>query len=902
MSLRVRITVTFLACLLLACGVTAYIVFSLTRIESINSFHQLAVSQLERVEERIKTFLEPGAMSVSYLATLDLVKESGGKLTSYLDTVDTTTLYYENHPPHERLIYDEFLRTHNANHNFGLVFMANEDSQYAQAPEGHIKSAGYDPRIRSWYLEAMQDDNTITFTSPYLTTGGGMVCSIMTKTFDPAGQLLGLLGVDYSLQSLTDDLTGRQILQTGYLVLFDQNGQIIFDKNHPEYISMEPEDYPEIRKNMVMRPEEAFFATGSRGVREYIVTHTIDQLGWSIAVVFEESELLASAYSILTPILWTYGVVVMLAMIVVGFFSTSLSKPIEELTAVAVIVSKEAENITGELNTELSSKLKLSGSSESRRLGEAFQTMLNALQYRIETAVAANKAKSDFLSNMSHEMRTPMNAILGMTQIGKQSDSLQRKDYAFDKISGASNHLLGVINDVLDMSKIEADKMELHCQPFDFEQMMSKAASVNAFRMEEKRQLLTVWIDPQIPRRLIGDDHRLMQVLTNLLGNAMKFTPEDGRIRITATLAEQTGSDCRLKISVADTGIGISQEQQKRLFDSFTQAESDTSRKYGGTGLGLSISKHIVEMMNGRIWIESELEKGSTFLFDIMVQEAPDQPESSDSYRHLRALVIDHLPESRDCLVNILQQLTRAVDSALSIESAEELLRAEKYDICFVSGIPMSPDPSGVISRLRQAAPGCVLALIVTSTQWASGKDGALSLANECLIEPVFPSDVKACLTACIESSQETSTEAAEEKDYWAEGLAGRSILLVDDVEINREIVMALLEPLKLQIDSAVNGVEAVSLMNEAPYKYMLIFMDIQMPEMDGYEATRQIRALPAPWAKEIPIIAMTANAFKEDVEHCMAAGMNGHLAKPIDVGHVMDILRKFTGGEKSDR
>jgi signal transduction histidine kinase len=272
-------------------------------------------------------------------------------------------------------------------------------------------------------------------------------------------------------------------------------------------------------------------------------------------------------------------------------------------------------------------------------------------------AEAASRAKSDFLSNMSHEIRTPMNAIIGMTSIGRSADNSERKNYAFDKIGDASTHLLGVINDILDMSKIEANKLELSYEEFVFEKALKKVVDINNFRIDEKRQNLKVQIDHRIPRTLIGDDQRLTQVITNLMSNAVKFTPEGGDIHIDARLAGEENGLCTLQISVTDTGIGISREQQERLFSSFQQAESGTSRKFGGTGLGLVISKRIIEMMGGRIWIESETGRGSVFSFTIRAKRGALAQQSllppGVSWENLRLLVVDDDPDNSSISHNL---------------------------------------------------------------------------------------------------------------------------------------------------------------------------------------------------------------------------------------------------------
>ena len=391
------------------------------------------------------------------------------------------------------------------------------------------------------------------------------------------------------------------------------------------------------------------------------------------------------------------------------------------------------------------------------------------LESALEKAQAASLAKTNFLSNMSHEIRTPMNAIIGMTMIGKTAGDLEKKNYAFEKIDGAANHLLGIINDILEMSKIEAGKFELTAVEFNLEKLLQKVTGIISFPIDEKRQKFTMYLDKNIPPFLIGDEQRLAQVIANLLSNAVKFTPEGGFIHLDARLEEEAEDDIyTLKFMVKDTGIGISPEQKKRLFTSFEQAESSTSRKYGGTGLGLAISKRIVELMNGTIWIESELGKGASFFFTIKIRGSRDRQVEADN--------------------------------------------------------PPQDEP---------------------------------------VAAAVFP---------------------------------GRRLLLVEDVEINREIVMELLKPSQLEVDCAENGAEAVQKFTDQGGRYDLIFMDLQMPEMDGFEATRLIRALNLPNAQKVPIIAMTANVFREDIEKCLESGMDDHVGKPLDMGDIMKKLTFYLG------
>jgi len=386
-----------------------------------------------------------------------------------------------------------------------------------------------------------------------------------------------------------------------------------------------------------------------------------------------------------------------------------------------------------------------------------------------ETAERASAAKSEFLANMSHEIRTPLNGIIGMTTIGIRATSLEKKNYCLQKIEEASTHLIGIINDILDMSKIEANKLELAAAAFNFKDMVQRVVNVLHFRAEEKKLNFQMDIDADIPDALIGDDQRLMQVITNLVSNSIKFTPEDGFVRLSVRLAEEEYGVCTIQTDVTDSGIGISEEQQAKLFTSFQQADGSTARKFGGTGLGLAISKRLVEMMGGHIWIQSELGKGANFAFTVRLERCAEGQEQAP------------IPAADD---------TPSVD-----------------DVRF---------------------------------------------------------------------------------------LHGRRVLLAEDIALNREIVLTLLEPTGLAIDCAENGKDAVRMFKSAPQPYDLIFMDIQMPEMDGYTATRHIRALDIPAAKTVPIVAMTANVFSEDVARCLEAGMTDHVGKPLAFVTVLEKLRRY--------
>jgi two-component system, sensor histidine kinase and response regulator len=520
-------------------------------------------------------------------------------------------------------------------------------------------------------------------------------------------------------------------------------------------------------------------------------------------------------------------------------------------------------------------------------------------------AEAANRAKSTFLSTMSHEIRTPMNAIIGMVKIGKEAPGIERKDYCFMKIEDASNHLLGVINDILDMSKIEANKFELYPVEFELEKMLRRVVNVVNFRIDEKQQKFSAHIDRAIPRNLIGDDQRIAQVITNLLGNAIKFTPEKGSITLAVRLTQKLDNLCTLQFSVSDTGIGITPEQKEKIFQSFEQAESSTTRKYGGTGLGLAISKNIVEMMGGGISVESESGKGSTFTFTIQAMRGTEEKHGlladDINLKNVRVLAVDDDPDILAYFMDIAQRFGLSCDTALSGEKALDLISQKNgYHIYFIDWKMPGMDGIKLARKIKEHGQDKSVVIMISAAEWSTIAEEAKSAGvDKFLSKPLFPSTIAEVINEClgVDKQQAEQSHAAEIAGIFA----GRHLLLVEDVEINREIVLTLLEPTQLKIDCAENGAVAVKMFTGAPQKYDVIFMDVQMPEMDGYEATKRIRALEAETGSasnvhRVPIVAMTANVFKEDIEKCLAAGMDSHVGKPLDFEEVMKRLHLYLG------
>ena len=459
-----------------------------------------------------------------------------------------------------------------------------------------------------------------------------------------------------------------------------------------------------------------------------------------------------------------------------------------------------------------------------------------------------------------------------------------------------------MINDILDMSKIEANKFELSYTITHFQKMVKRVTNFITFRVEERKQEFSVHIDPHIPAVIETDEQRLSQVITNLLSNATKFTPEGGKISLNVELVVEENEECLIRFAVTDTGIGILPEHQTRLFQSFEQADSSTARKFGGTGLGLSISQRIVDMMGGRMWIDSEINKGSTFTFEVKAKRksAENAHELLGDLKRedLRLLIVDDSEEVLEYFTHIAKRLNIRCDIAESGAKACKLIEENgAYNIYFIDW--QMPEMNGIelTRKVKQSGERSVC-IMMSAQEWHHIESEAKeSGVDSFLQKPLYPSMIVDCLNRYI-----GVPGGIDRKHVMLENIfAGKHILLAEDVKINREIVKAQLAVTKIDIDCAEDGKEAVRMFSENPDKYEMIFMDMQMPEMDGLEATQTIRALDIPEAKTVPIVAMTANVFREDIESCLAAGMNDHVGKPLDIVTVVEKIKQYTTREERE-
>ena len=524
-----------------------------------------------------------------------------------------------------------------------------------------------------------------------------------------------------------------------------------------------------------------------------------------------------------------------------------------------------------------------------------------ALKDAYRAAENANCAKTEFLSNMSHDIRTPMNAIVGLTAIaGANIESQDRVLECLGKITKASRHLLGLINEVLDMARIESGRMSLAEEDFSLPELVDNLLTITKPAIDEHKHQLEVHVEHIEHEAVCGDSLRIQQVFVNLMSNAVKYTPDGGNI--TLTIKEKPNGFSELgcyEFSIEDNGIGMTPEFQKIMFEPFSRADDHRTTKVQGTGLGMAIARNIVNLMNGDIQVESAPNKGTKITVTVYLKLQENEKEQEKELLDLPVLVVDDDKTCCESTVATLQEIGIAGEWVLTGKEAVERCAARHKtgrDYFAVILDWKMPEMDGIATarKIREQVGEDVTIIILTSFDFSEIEEEARAVGvNAFMAKPLFRSRLTATLRQFTSGKKEKNARNYLE-DFAKENYAGKRILLVEDNELNREIATEIIGMTGVTIDSAENGKIAVEKVMEAPEKwYDLIFMDIQMPIMNGYEATAAIRALAGSRGK-VPIIAMTANAFAEDVQLAKNTGMNEHIAKPLDLNKLNDVLKQW--------
>ena len=534
----------------------------------------------------------------------------------------------------------------------------------------------------------------------------------------------------------------------------------------------------------------------------------------------------------------------------------------------------------------------ISDRSEERKLQ-------NALSSSLEIAKNANAAKSNFLANMSHDIRTPMNAIVGYsTLLIKDADDKNKVIEIGKKITYSSQHLLSLINDVLDMSKIESGRTSLNSDKVDVSEVINNISEIVQVQTKSKKQSFEIKTKGNIPPYIYADKLRLTQILLNLLSNAVKYTEKNGTISLVVEGYGNNGQTCHLRFIVSDNGQGMSSEFVEKIFEPFSRETNSMTNKIQGTGLGMSITKSIIDLMGGTIDIQSELGKGSVFTVDLIFSVPLDENDDNFFADHeiTRVLVGDDEIDVTENIQSILSDAGLECDAAIGgLESVDKATRAyednNSYDVIILDW--KMPDMDGVecVRRIRKEIGKDVPIFVLSSYDVSEIEDEAKKAGVDLFLpKPFFLSNFQRVLDTYYQNKANTEEEGNNSDDF-----SGVKILVAEDNEINAEIITELLDSIGIKCVIAEDGLEALRVFTEeSPDEFDMIFMDIQMPIMDGYESARRIRASNNTRAKSIPIIAMTANAFEDDVKASMASGMNAHISKPIDFERLKSIIKSF--------
>jgi signal transduction histidine kinase/CheY-like chemotaxis protein len=716
------------------------------------------------------------------------------------------------------------------------------------------------------------------------------------------GKVIYCLSVAFMPERLGQVLAEQHLPSERIAVILDSMGVIVARSHEPEkYVGKKGS--PVLRAKMAENPEAAVESVTLEGIPVYSMYSRSQATGWTVAIGVPRSVVLSELLASVQWIFWVVALLMATGFVVAWYYARNIGRSVSALSAAAVELGANGQvPVVRERPAfrEADEAIKTLQAVEvelvryRHHLENLIDERTAQLQSAMEDAQASNAAKDVFVANMSHELRTPMNAVLGMAHLLGTTGLSQEQSRYLEMIRASGLSLLGILNDILDYSKMQAGKVELHPVRFKLDDVLHALATIMSVSAGDKNLELCIGVEPDVPRALIGDALRLQQILVNLAGNAIKFT-EKGEVSV---LVERVArSPLMLRFTVRDTGIGMDEAQLSRLFSPFTQGDLSTTRRFGGTGLGLTISKGLVELLGGEVHVHSTPERGSEFHFTLPLKAA-DDVETARPSRQLHVLVVDDNRTSRNFIGKTIRAWNWTSDSAASGEDALACLRGGKhYDLILLDW--NMPGMGGMetmqaIQRMQQQNPDFRTPVICMVNAFERGKlmqQMASSSSAGLLTKPLTSSSLFDAVQTAL-AQREVAPDGAPAVPQ-QRVMADVRVLLVEDNPINQKVASGILELAGARVTVAENGQVAVDLLRDGAL-YDLVLMDVQMPVMDGYHATRLIRG---ELGLTLPVIAMTAGVMESEREQCIAAGMDDFIAKPIDVEQMFAIMLRHLAG-----